>query len=1132
MSDDSRVEELLEELLDSGGSPEEVCRACPDLLPQVRAGWRRLRALHAQVVALFPETTLLDDVEPDGATPHPPPAALPRIPGYEVQAVLGHGGMGVVYKAWHVRLHRAVALKMLLAGPGARPEELERFLREAEAVAGLRHPNIVQIHDIGDLDGRPYFTMEFVEGGSLARKLAGTPQSAREAAALTAALAEAVHAAHQSGIVHRDLKPANVLLTADGTPKIADFGLARRLEGGAGLTQSGAAVGTPSYMAPEQAQGKTGRAADIYALGAILYELLTGRPPFRAETAVETVLQVLHQEPVPPSRLNAKTPRDLETICLKCLRKDPQRRYAAAAALADDLRRFQRGEPVRARPASLPSRLAKWARRRPTHAAMLAVGLLFIVALVAGGVWLALHQAERRRLIEADLKDVATLQEQARWTAARAALERAAARLDGSVSDDLRGRIDQSRRDLDLATQLDAVQLRRETRSDLPFYDAQAAREYAEAFQKAGLGKLLDPPERVAAMVNASAVRKALVEALDDWSVRATDKEERAWLLEALKRADPDPEGWRARVPAAWEDAGTLAELARTAPVERLPESMMLAIGRRLRAFRRDAAPFLRRVQQAHPGDFWPNLILGDALLQGNAEQAAGYYRAALASRPTAAVGYCAVGDALRYHDDLDAAIDYYHKALQFDPNFARAHNNLGLSLQAQDQLDEAMGCFQKAAQLDPDYAWAHLDLGNLLRAKGRLDEAYDQFQEVLRLDPTNREVRDPLRSILVRRGRVEEVQAEWRKAIDADPSQHDTWFGYAEFCLFLGQPEEYRRVRRALLDRFGATTDPYTAEPVGRACLLLPASEEELQQAAALADRAVAAKGSTPAWIYRYFLFAKGLAEYRQGRYDSAIALMKGEASLVMGPSPRVIAAMAQYRNGQEKQARKTLALAVVGFDWSAADADRRDIWIAHILRREAEALILPDLPAFLRGEYQPRDDDEGMALVGACQFQGLDGSAARLYADAFTADPNLAEDLAAQCLRRTQRSGQKPGGVLENLNSECRYPAVRCAALAGCGFGKDAAMLSEAERTRWRRQARNWLRADLALWDKMLSSDAPAARDLAEKMLRRWQIDPDLAGLREPGAMDALPADERAEWVALWREVGAALDRAHTTR
>ena len=206
-----------------------------------------------------------------------------------------------------------------MVGPYARPAELERFLREAEAVAGLRHPNIVQVYDMGDAGGRPYFTMELVEGGSLDQKLAGTPCPARQAAALVAVVAEAMQAAHRCGIIHRDLKPANVLLTGEGTPKVTDFGLARRLDGGGGLTQTGAAMGTPSYMAPEQARGDKGAvgpATDVYALGAILYELLSGRPPFRAETATATLQQVVADEPVSPARLNPQVPRDLETICL------------------------------------------------------------------------------------------------------------------------------------------------------------------------------------------------------------------------------------------------------------------------------------------------------------------------------------------------------------------------------------------------------------------------------------------------------------------------------------------------------------------------------------------------------------------------------------------------------------------------------------------------------------------------------------------------------------------------------------------------------------------------------------------------------------------------------------------------
>src|SRR3954469_15835180 len=315
-----RVLELVEELLESGGTPEEVCVRCPELLPQVRDRWRRQRAWDARLDALFPapEST----PAPDATPPAGSAADLPRVPGYEDEAARGRGGMGAVFRARHLRLNRVVALKMMLAGAYAGPHERERFQREAEAVAALRHPNVVQIHDVGDTDGRPYFTMEFVEGGSLADELNGVPRPGPQAAALVATLAGAVEVAHRGGIVHRDLKPANVLLTADGTPKISDFGLARRLGGGAGVTRPGLALGRPSYMAPEQAEDKpdaVGPVADVYALGAILYELLTGRPPFRAETEVGTIRQAVYQDPVRPSRLNAAVPRDAETICLKCL---------------------------------------------------------------------------------------------------------------------------------------------------------------------------------------------------------------------------------------------------------------------------------------------------------------------------------------------------------------------------------------------------------------------------------------------------------------------------------------------------------------------------------------------------------------------------------------------------------------------------------------------------------------------------------------------------------------------------------------------------------------------------------------------------------------------------------------------
>src|SRR5262245_34895901 len=277
------------------------------------------------------------------------------VAGYEILEVLGRGGMGIVYQARQVKLKRLVALKMILSGGHAGPAELARFRTEAEAVARLQHPNIVQIYEVGEQDGRPFFSLEYVDGGSLAQKLGGTPIPPRAAAQLVETLARAVQSAHDRGIVHRDLKPSNILLTVDRAqwavsgkeksaelsqvtdhwppttvPKIADFGLAKQLDEDSGQTRTGAVMGTPSYMAPEQAAGRLkeiGPVTDVYALGAILYETLTGRPPFRAASTVETLEQVRFQEPVPPSRLQPRLPRDLETICLKCLEKDPRQRY-------------------------------------------------------------------------------------------------------------------------------------------------------------------------------------------------------------------------------------------------------------------------------------------------------------------------------------------------------------------------------------------------------------------------------------------------------------------------------------------------------------------------------------------------------------------------------------------------------------------------------------------------------------------------------------------------------------------------------------------------------------------------------------------------------------------------------------
>jgi tetratricopeptide (TPR) repeat protein/predicted Ser/Thr protein kinase len=819
-------------------------------------------------------------------TPVGPPGGAPDVPGYEVLSELGHGGMGVVYKARQVSLNRSVALKVLLAGPRAGARGLSRFQSEAEVLARLQHPNIVQVYEVGEHEGRAFFAMEYVAGASLSAHIAGTPRPAREAARLVADLARAMHFAHERGVVHRDLKPQNVLLTPDGTPKIGDFGLAKQLDSDGGQTRTGDVMGTPSYMAPEQAAGKgklVGPATDVYALGAILYEMLTGRPPFRAGTDWETVLQVLHDDPAAPRVLNRTVPRDLETVCLKCLRKAPAERYASALALADDLRRFLDGKPVIARRVTPWERALKWAKRRPTAAALLALAAMTAVGLTVG-LWQR-AAAERRRQGEARAEARAGL-ERARaafaggdWQAAQSHLESVLARAAAERSlDDLRPA---------------AEGLLAEARGRQ--YEAETYREFVRHSDEAlfhGLSSLSQ--EALLTGMDAAAHRRAAEgtarEALalaglaadgdGDWAPdpRFRDPARRAEmtarccaLLLVLADAAARRPATEAERPAAYREA--LRLVGRAARVS--PPTRALPLRR---------AHYLGRL--------------------GDTEGARRAEAEARATPPAGALDYFLTGDALYRGGDLKGALASFRAAVGLDPGHFWAQCCLAACHLRLREWGQAASALTVCLVQRPDFVWArllrgfaHRELGafpaaeadferarcaledtpndtslyvllvnrGVLRLRqGHLTGAEDDLRQAAGLQPDNFVPPLNLARVYQRQGRAAEAARQLERARGLRPPPLVLADYHAERARDLFRAERFEAAEAECREALRQQADhTFAHRQLGHALL----RQGRHAEAARAFDRYVAAGGPPDTDVYR----GRGLARMRQGDYLGA---------------------------------------------------------------------------------------------------------------------------------------------------------------------------------------------------------------------------------------------------------------------
>jgi len=1164
----------------------------------------------------------------DGSSTEAPGTALGP---YQLLEPLGEGGFGIVYRAEQRQpVRRQVALKVLRPGMDGR-QVIAHFEAERQALALMNHPHIARVLDAGEAPPayaggppRPYFVMELVEGVALTDFCDRERLTPRERLELFLSVCQAVQHAHQKGIIHRDLKPSNVLVTRQegpltlpsppggegrvrGVVKVIDFGIAKaldqRLTDKTLVTGVAQVIGTPLYMSPEQAEpgaADIDTRSDIYSLGVLLYELLTGTTPFDRErlgaASFDELRRIIREEepPRPSARISTLGPAavtlseqrrtdprqlgqllrgELDWVVMKCLEKDRSRRYETADALARDVTRYLADEPVEACPPSAGYRLGKFLRK---HRRPLVTAAAFLVLLAAGGLlagWQAVREAraERDRAVEQARRDGAirdaldrarALREEARaerdprkWARAREQAQRALALVESGPAEEalaaqvrqVQEELDEEQKDRRLVADLETAYLAQteSVAAENRFAGERALPLYQKAFRTYGLPVGEGDPAAAAARLlqRPLEVRQAVSAALDNWLMLAAVPDFQVpgshleWLR-ALAAAELDG-GETREVRAACQERdpirrrAALERLAEGADVRRLPPRALVHLAQQLQAEQAtgSAVQLLRRAWRQYPADFWVHehlgYLLGETEPPGWAE-AVRHLTAAVALRPDSPGARLNLANTLRQGGWLDEAIACFQQAIDLDPKYARAHHNLGAALKAQGRLDEAIACFRRTLELDPKNPAVHHNLGFTLWSKGRLDEAIACFRRTLELDPKDFRVLLNLGVALHGQGRPDEAIACYRRAIDLDPKHAEAHHNLGLALYSQGRLDEAIACFRRTLDL--APKHALAHHNLGGALKGQGRLDEAIacyQQALQLDPKLAAAHHNL------------GVVLKDKGRVDEAIACYRRAIDLDPKPARahhnlgfaldgqgRVDEAIACYRRaiemdpnyaevhcdlGSALRRKGDFRAALAALRTGHALGSQRQGWpypSAEWVKQCERCVQLDDLLATsLKDQAQPAGPAECLELADFCRFpKQVPATAVRFYTEAFTAEPKLAADL--------------PAGH--------RYRAAQSAALGGCGQGQDGAGLDAAERARLRRQALEWLRADLASWTKELETGSPQARQAVASRMQKWLSEPSLVPVRDKPGLAELPAEERSLWQAFWADVTAARTRA----